>query len=65
MTKAAFLAEDEETPVFPGPAAVEEPAGPPADGELPPWRGGPVFHRGHRSAVEREDPDFWDDRVPA
>ncbi|MEU0114529.1 MSMEG_6728 family protein [Streptomyces bobili] len=28
-------------------------------GELPPWLGDPEFHRGHRSALVRKDPDFY------
>lgn len=28
-------------------------------GELPPWLGDVDFHRGHRSALVRKDPDFY------
>lgn len=28
-------------------------------GELPPWLGDPEFHRSHRSALVRKDPDFY------
>ncbi|NIJ11715.1 hypothetical protein FHU38_002059 [Saccharomonospora amisosensis] len=28
-------------------------------GELPPWLGDPRFHRSHRSALLRKDPDFY------
>lgn len=28
-------------------------------GELPPWLGSPEFHRSHRSALVRKEPDFY------
>ncbi|MEU8577154.1 MSMEG_6728 family protein [Streptomyces asoensis] len=28
-------------------------------GELPPWLGDPAFHRSHRSALVRKDPEFY------
>ncbi|MBK3632759.1 MSMEG_6728 family protein [Streptomyces sp. MBT97] len=28
-------------------------------GELPPWLGDPAFHRSHRSALLRKDPEFY------
>lgn len=30
-----------------------------AAGDLPPWLGDPAFHRSHRSALVRKDPDFY------
>lgn len=30
-----------------------------AAGELPPWLGDPAFHRSHRSALLRKDPDHY------
>ena len=35
-----------------------------ADGELPPWLGDPAFHRSHRSALVRKDPEFYGPRFP-
>lgn len=29
------------------------------DGDLPPWLGDPAFHRSHRSALVRKQPDFY------
>ncbi|MEU9032465.1 MSMEG_6728 family protein [Streptomyces sp. NPDC048383] len=34
------------------------------DADLPPWLGTPEFHRSHRSALIRKDPDFYRDRFP-
>jgi hypothetical protein len=33
-------------------------------GELPPWLGDPAFHRSHRSALVRKDPEFYTARFP-
>jgi hypothetical protein len=33
-----------------------------AAGELPPWLGDEAFHRSHRSALVRKDPDFYRER---
>ncbi|MFF9063419.1 MSMEG_6728 family protein [Streptomyces sp. NPDC101213] len=33
-------------------------------GELPPWLGDPDFHRSHRSALVRKDPDFYGPLFP-
>ncbi|MEU8651572.1 MSMEG_6728 family protein [Streptomyces sp. NPDC048737] len=33
-------------------------------GELPPWLGDPEFHRSHRSALVRKDPDFYGPLFP-
>ncbi|MFF9624997.1 MSMEG_6728 family protein [Streptomyces griseosporeus] len=33
-------------------------------GELPPWLGDPAFHRSHRSALVRKDPDLYAARFP-
>ncbi|WP_433570436.1 MSMEG_6728 family protein [Streptomyces sp. CA-251247] len=30
-----------------------------SDGDLPPWLGDAAFHRSHRSALVRKDPDFY------
>jgi hypothetical protein len=35
-----------------------------AAGELPPWLGLPEFHRSHRSALVRKDPDYYRERFP-
>ncbi|WP_030760367.1 MULTISPECIES: MSMEG_6728 family protein [unclassified Streptomyces] len=35
-----------------------------ADGDLPPWLGAPDFHRSHRSALVRKDPEFYRERFP-
>ncbi|MEU5716274.1 MSMEG_6728 family protein [Streptomyces sp. NPDC020403] len=35
-----------------------------AAGELPSWLGVPEFHRSHRSALLRKDPDFYRGRFP-
>ncbi|MEU9101262.1 MSMEG_6728 family protein [Streptomyces sp. NPDC048361] len=34
------------------------------DGELPPWLGSPEFHRSHRSALVRKEPDFYRSLFP-
>ncbi|MFF3200778.1 MSMEG_6728 family protein [Streptomyces sp. NPDC002962] len=33
-------------------------------GELPPWLGDPAFHRSHRSALLRKDPEFYAPQFP-
>ncbi|KQX61268.1 MSMEG_6728 family protein [Streptomyces sp. Root1310] len=33
-------------------------------GELPPWLGDPAFHRSHRSALVRKDPEFYAPQFP-
>jgi len=35
-----------------------------ATGGLPPWLGDPDFHRSHRSALVRKDPEFYAARFP-
>ncbi|MFD6470175.1 MULTISPECIES: MSMEG_6728 family protein [Streptomyces] len=35
-----------------------------ADGDLPPWLGGPDLHRSHQSALVRKDPAFYRERFP-
>ncbi|MET9956506.1 MSMEG_6728 family protein [Streptomyces sp. NPDC006339] len=35
-----------------------------AAGELPPWLGDPAFHRSHRSALVRKDPEYYRPRFP-
>ncbi|MFI8003318.1 MSMEG_6728 family protein [Streptomyces sp. NPDC086010] len=35
-----------------------------ADGDLPGWLGNPEFHRSHRSALLRRDPDYYRTRFP-
>ncbi|WP_189937467.1 MSMEG_6728 family protein [Streptomyces sulfonofaciens] len=35
-----------------------------ADGELPPWLGEPDFHRSHRSALVRKDPEHYAELFP-
>ncbi|MGW6686247.1 MSMEG_6728 family protein [Streptomyces sp. NPDC054961] len=35
-----------------------------AAGDLPPWLGAADFHRSHRSALVRKDPDFYRERFP-
>lgn len=42
-----------------GLAAVRSQASLAGDGELPPWFGDPDFHRSHRSALLRKDPDHY------
>lgn len=34
------------------------------DGDAPPWLGHPDFHRSHRSALVRKDPEFYGPRFP-
>ncbi|MFF7847271.1 MSMEG_6728 family protein [Streptomyces sp. NPDC007910] len=33
-------------------------------GEVPPWLGDPAFHRSHRSALVRKDPEHYRDLFP-
>ncbi|MFF3846591.1 MSMEG_6728 family protein [Streptomyces sp. NPDC002328] len=35
-----------------------------AEGDLPPWLGDPAFHRSHRSALVRKQPDFYTPLFP-
>lgn len=35
-----------------------------AAGELPPWMGEPLFHRSHRSALVRKDPEHYGPLFP-
>ncbi|KAA0108504.1 MSMEG_6728 family protein [Mycolicibacterium sp. P9-22] len=34
------------------------------DGDAPPWLGDPDFHRSHRSALVRKDPEFYGPQFP-
>lgn len=45
-------------------APVREEAELRAAGELPPWLGDEAFHRSHRSALVRKDPDTYRPRFP-
>ncbi|WP_327685867.1 MSMEG_6728 family protein [Streptomyces sp. NBC_00467] len=35
-----------------------------SEGDLPPWLGNEAFHRSHRSALLRKDPDFYRELFP-
>ncbi|MCE7080384.1 MSMEG_6728 family protein [Streptomyces sp. ST2-7A] len=43
---------------------VRDQAGLAEAGELPPWLGEEAFHRAHRSALLRKDPDFYGPLFP-
>ncbi|MET9391990.1 MSMEG_6728 family protein [Streptomyces sp. NPDC006624] len=45
-------------------APVRDQADLAAEGELPPWLGDAPFHRSHRSALVRKDPDTYGERFP-
>ncbi|GAQ66513.1 MULTISPECIES: MSMEG_6728 family protein [Streptomyces] len=61
-TCAATLVTD-FTAFRPG-ATTRDQAGLAAAGELPPWLGDDAFHRSHRSALLRKDPDLYAGSFP-
>ncbi|WP_329228493.1 MSMEG_6728 family protein [Streptomyces sp. NBC_01460] len=56
-TCAATLRQDLAASL--GRTTVRTAAGLAAEGELPPWLGDEAFHRSHRSALVRKDPDHY------
>jgi hypothetical protein len=60
-TCAATIAADLAAAGFPPPRRQEELA---AEGRLPPWLGDDRFHRSHRSALARKDPDRYRELFP-